>query len=170
MNKDLSKIKLVIGLGNPDKSYENTYHNVGHLFVDFVDKDLQLTTYNLRLVKSDIYMNHSGSFVTKTLKKTGVKPESLLVVHDDGDLEIGTYKFSFGSGSAGHRGVEDIIKALKTKDFWRLRVGIRPLRKTFFSKLRPRQKTRDFVLKKISSSNKETLNSVFEKARQAINN
>ena len=49
-----------------------------------------------------------------------------LIIHDDSDIEIGKYKISFDRGSAGHNGVESIIKSLKTKDFWRLRIGIDP--------------------------------------------
>jgi peptidyl-tRNA hydrolase, PTH1 family len=168
MNKDLSKIKLIIGLGNKDKTYENTYHNVGHLLVDFVDKNQESRIKNQELLKSDGYMNNVGSFVSQTVKKTGLQPEKLLIVHDDSDIEIGNYKFSFGSGSAGHRGVESIIKSLKTKNFWRLRIGIRPPRDSLFSKLRPRKKASEFVLKKISKRNGEIFQSVFEKINQEL--
>ena len=117
------KIKLVIGLGNPDSRYENTYHNVGFLFVDGLRKSNELP--KSQILKSDAYMNLSGSFVARELKKRGLKPDELLVVHDDSDINLDKYKFSFGRGAAGHHGIESVIKALGTKNFWRLRLGIR---------------------------------------------
>lgn len=103
-------------------------------------------------------MNESGSFVAKILKKKGIKPENLFVIHDDSDIETGKYKVSFGRGSAGHNGVESIIKALKTKNFWRLRIGIRP-------PIRANQwlKASDFVLKKIGKKDIEILEDIFRK-------
>ncbi|MEK7114725.1 MAG: aminoacyl-tRNA hydrolase, partial [Patescibacteria group bacterium] len=116
------KPRLIIGLGNPGKEYEKTYHNAGFLFVDYlINSQLPITNY--KLLKTDVYMNQSGNFVKKTLKKYKIKPEEILIVHDDSDIELGKYKISFGRGSAGHNGVQSIIDALKTKNFWRLRIG-----------------------------------------------
>lgn len=152
-----SKIKLIIGLGNPDKQYENTYHNVGHLFVD------KLTTDDKRLTtKSDVYMNESGKFVAKAAKKTSAKPEEILIAHDDSDLEIGKYKIDFGRGAAGHHGIESIQQHLKTNDFWRVRIGIRPANEEV------RQKAEEFVLKKISAANMTTLKKVFEEVSRVL--
>jgi len=64
-------------------------------------------------------MNQSGNFVLKSLKQNNTEPDELLIVHDDSDITLGNYKLSYGRGSAGHKGVENIIKALKTKDFCR---------------------------------------------------
>ena len=141
------KPRLIIGLGNPDKEYEHTYHNVGFLAVDF------LAGY-LKTLKSEVYMNESGGFVRKTIKKNGVKPEEILIIHDDSDIKMGEYKLSFGRSSAGHRGVQSIIDSIKTKNFWRLRVGIRKNK---------RQKASEIVLKKISKGDMEILNKVFKK-------
>ena len=142
----MQKFKLIIGLGNPDPKYENTFHNVGHLFVDFSGKG----------VKSEVFMNKSGEFAKEQIKKNKVKPEQLLIVHDDSDIELGKYKLSFGRSSAGHRGVQNIIDQLKTQDFWRLRIGIRPPRE------KVRAKADELVLKKISPANKKKLEEVFE--------
>src|SRR3989338_2694162 len=142
------KIKLVIGLGNPDSRYENTYHNVGFLFVDGLRKSNELP--KSQILKSDAYMNLSGSFVARELKKRGLKPDELLVVHDDSDINLDKYKFSFGRGAAGHHGIESVIKALGTKNFWRLRLGIRQearLRQGFGGQARAR--AAEFVLKNI---------------------
>jgi len=145
-------IKLIIGLGNPDNKYDNTYHNVGHMAADYLSKKLK----NVKVLKTDVYMNLSGSFVSQAMRKTGTEPENLLIIHDDSDLPVGEYKLHFERGSAGHRGVEDIIKALKTKKFWRLRVGIRPPNEKI------RQKAEKFVLKKISAKDKKTFTELFE--------
>jgi len=150
------KIKLIIGLGNPDKRYDNTYHNVGYLFIDFLTKSLKLKAKSL---KSDTYMNESGKFIARELKKRGIKPEELLVVHDDSDITLGEYKFSFGRGAAGHHGIESVIRALKTKDCWRIRIGIRR---------EARKKASEFVLKKISAKDKKTLNETIKLAAEKL--
>lgn len=148
--------KLIIGLGNPEKKYENTYHNVGHLFVDYLAGEA---------LKSDEYMNESGKYVAKMVKKFGVKPEELLIVHDDSDIEIGNYKITPpGHGAAGHHGVESIQQHLKTNDFSRLRIGIRPKQ----AEGEARMKALDFVLKKISPADKKLLEKAFEEARAEL--
>jgi PTH1 family peptidyl-tRNA hydrolase len=163
-------IKAIVGLGNPGKDYEQTYHNVGSLFIDYLknknglpakrkNKFFELYRLgNADLVKPALYMmNASGGTVIAVMKHLGHGPEEILFVHDDSDLNIGEYKLSFGSGSAGHKGVESVIQRLGTKNFWRLRIGIRP--KT----AGPRKKAGDFVLKRVSPANKKTLESVFER-------
>ncbi len=171
--------KLIIGLGNPDlpadrhgKEYQNTYHNVGFLFIDGLFKiaaagELRQGQENLKfkILKSQVYMNKSGSFVAKELKKSGMKPDELLLVHDDSDLEIGKYKLSFGRGAAGHHGVESVITSLKTKNFWRLRIGIRPPEKKSIpvGMTGKRLKAEKFVLKKISKTHSEILGEAFSK-------
>ena len=152
----MNNIKLIIGLGNPDSQYADTYHNVGHQAVDFL-KNFQFSIFNFHLLKTDVYMNRSGWFVKEALKKYKVKPENLLIIHDDSDIELGKYKLSFGRGSAGHKGVQNIIAQLKTKNFWRLRVGTRP------ALAKPGQvKAEQLVLKKISPAARKKLESVFK--------
>ena len=120
-------------------------------------------------------MNESGGFVKKMLKKKGVKPEALLVIHDDSDLNLGSFKFSFGRGSAGHKGAESVIRTLGTKDFWRLRIGIRPIGPISPIGLigliaRRRKKAGEFVLRKISAKDKKTLESVFAEIIPQVQN
>ena len=146
------EIKLVIGLGNPDKKYDQTYHNVGHMMIDELGKG----------IKSDVFMNQSGRFTKEAMKKKNFKPENLLVIHDDSDIYLGKYKLSFGRNAAGHKGVQDIINQLKTKDFWRLRIGIRN------PKEKIRLKAEALVLKKISASHKKILKEVFTQAAQEL--
>jgi PTH1 family peptidyl-tRNA hydrolase len=159
MIKVKSQIKLIIGLGNPGKDYENTYHNIGLLAIDYLE-NYQALSAKYQALKSDVYMNESGGFVKKMLKKYKIKPEELLVIHDDSDIELGKYKVSFGRGSAGHRGVESIINILGTKDFWRVRIGIG--KATSNKKQETRIKAGELVLKKISRKDSEIINKVFQ--------
>lgn len=124
----MDKIKLIIGLGNPGKEYEHTRHNVGFLFIEFLEDNFK----NKKIIfkKTGVFMNESGKAVANLLKSHKVKPENILIVHDDIDITWQSFKFSFGRSSAGHKGVETVIKTLKTKNFWRLRIGIQPIRHT----------------------------------------
>ncbi|MBI4919782.1 aminoacyl-tRNA hydrolase [Candidatus Azambacteria bacterium] len=165
--------KLIAGLGNPGKEYENTRHNVGFLFVDALaeklnapeftyDKKLksEISKSEILLAKPQTFMNKSGEAVSALIKyyhPTGdhpkggkIKPENILIVHDDIDILWGDFKFSFGRSSAGHKGVESIIKALKTKNFWRLRIGIKPDAKKHIS-------ADKIILKKFTSAEMKTL-------------
>ena len=153
--------KLIVGLGNPDKKYENTFHNIGHMFVDYLSQPLNSKSH---ILNSDSYMNESGKFVAKAMKKLGAKPNELLIVHDDSDIEVGKYKLDFDRGAAGHHGVESIQQTLKTNAFWRLRIGIRPALKEG----EPRLKAEEFVLKKISPADKKLLEKVFEEAKTEL--
>lgn len=157
----MKKYNLIIGLGNPDKEYENTYHNIGHLFVDFLEYANKLETKNYPL-KTNAYMNESGKFVKEALKKYKAKPDQLLIIHDDSDIEIGKYKLSFARNAGGHRGVQNIIDQLKTNAFWRLRIGIRPASALRATAGKARVKADELVLKKISSVNKKKLEGVFK--------
>ena len=136
-------MKLIVGLGNPGKEYEATRHNVGFAMIDFLvpadeweestkanalyarSKDLK----NTELLKPLTFMNKSGDAVGYAKRKHKIKPENVLVIHDDLDIEVGRIKMTFAKSSAGHKGVESIVKALKTEKFWRLRIGIAPKRK-----------------------------------------
>ena len=157
-------VKLIIGLGNPGKKSENTYHNVGVLFIAYLKKQRTPNT-KYQILNTDCYMNESGKFVRAAMKKRGLKSKELLIVHDDSDIELGSYKFSFGRSSAGHKGVESITQILKTKDFWRLRIGIRTLGSSLLTPndLAPQIKAGDFVLKKITSRQKKILEDTFKK-------
>jgi len=131
-------MKVVVGLGNPGQKYTNNRHNVGFMVVDeilklyaaspHVSKKLQAILYFLDkkrvLVKPQTFMNLSGRSVNRIVNFYKVKPESLLVVHDDVDLEFGEIKHQFGRGAAGHRGVESAIGALGSDQFGRIRVGV----------------------------------------------
>jgi len=134
------RFKLIIGLGNPDKKYEKTFHNVGSLFADFLSEKTRSEWEKSKkfkyfknghaiVIKSSVFMNESGKAVLEAIKyfstESNIKPEQILIVHDDTDIELGKYKLQFNRSSAGHKGVKSIIDTLKTQKFWRLRIGIR---------------------------------------------
>lgn len=152
----MNGVKLVIGLGNPDPEYGSTYHNVGHLFVEALIAAHPKS--DLKILTTDAYMNESGACVAQALKKYKLKPAELLVVQDDSDIPIGSYKISFARNAGGHRGVQNVIDHLRTNGFWRLRVGIRPVAE------RKRQKAEDLVLKKISAADRKKIDAVFAEA------
>lgn len=109
----------IVGLGNPGEKYEHTRHNAGR------DAVHTLKEVNAKLFTPNTFMNKSGEAVRpliKTVKQAG----NLVVIHDDLDLPFGSFKISFNKSSGGHRGVESIIKAIKTQEFTRVRIGISP--------------------------------------------
>lgn len=173
------KYKLIIGLGNPGDEYRQTYHNAGALFIEYLSKQdsktenfkpnsSKLFRYLKRgdeiFVLPEVFMNESGRAIKDALNYFNVKPEEALICHDDSDIKIGEYKIAFEQSSAGHKGVDSIIKTLNTDKFWRLRIGIRPPEE------KVRQKAEDFVLKKISPANLEKLELTFQKAAKEIKN
>src|SRR5438093_959718 len=101
------QIKLIIGLGNPGEEYKETYHNVGELAVqNFAEEPAKwgrsssgtftyLKLKNIKLVKSQVFMNMSGLVTRETAKYFKVAPEEILIIHDDSDLSLGSYKISF---------------------------------------------------------------------------
>ena len=133
---------IFVGLGNPGEEYENTRHNTGRILLSFWAKALGGEWKNDKKLNADVakvkigktsatlvlpntFMNNSGKSVKHLV--TSIKgAEKLLVIYDDLDLPFGTNKISFNKSSGGHKGVESIIKALKTEKFARVRVGISP--------------------------------------------
>jgi peptidyl-tRNA hydrolase, PTH1 family len=162
--------KLIIGLGNPTPAYENTYHNIGLSFImDLIAGQKAHPAYsgkNISLYKKGglylgtplCYMNLSGLAVKEALRITKIPVSKLLVIHDDSDLPLGSHRLSYNRGSAGHKGVESIFATLKTREFWRARVGIRPHRLG-----KPTdEKAAGFVLKQIGPPQKKKLQGVLK--------
>lgn len=135
-------MKLIVALGNPGKQYENTRHNAGFLVLDEIQKSLEFPAFELNakfgslvcekklggekiiFAKPQSFMNKSGQVVKKMLDFFKVPKENLLVLHDDLDLDLGSYKISENSSAAGHNGAQSIIDNLGTKQFKRIRIGI----------------------------------------------
>jgi PTH1 family peptidyl-tRNA hydrolase len=130
---------LVVGLGNPGREYARNRHNVGAMVVDELARrhggswrgkfsgqlaEIRLEGHKLALLKPETYMNESGRSVGAAAAFFKVAAESVLVVHDDSDLEPGRLQLRLGGGLAGHNGLRSIAQHLKTQDFLRLRVGV----------------------------------------------
>lgn len=129
----------IVGLGNPGEEYDNSRHNAGRATVELLAQKLNLGEWKLdqklnalkigdkkvTLILPQGFMNNSGASL-KTLITNQKQAEKLVVVHDDLDLPLGRIKFSFNRSAGGHRGVESIIKNLKTEKFLRLRLGVCP--------------------------------------------
>jgi peptidyl-tRNA hydrolase, PTH1 family len=137
----LTAIQLVAGLGNPGAKYEQTRHNAGFWFVDEVARQCgtqfryeskyksdvarcTLAGQEFRLQKPMDFMNCSGMPVASLAAFYRIPRSSVLIVHDDLDLPVGTVKLKKGGGHGGHNGLRDLIPQLGGKDFLRLRIGI----------------------------------------------
>ena len=116
-------MKLVVGLGNPGEEYENTRHNAGRILAGLVEK--KLSQNKIKFLTPDSFMNNSGKMVASFIK-TKKDLKDLVVIYDDIDLPLGKMKISFNRSSGGHNGLQSIIKALKSEEFLRIRIGTAP--------------------------------------------
>src|SRR5438105_10350247 len=112
-------MKIVVGLGNPKEEYASTRHNVGFMLVN---KLTNLNLPNTKLFKSSVFMNDSGKFVKKIFKSKNL--DDLVIIHDDLDIPLGSYKIQKGKGPKLHNGLLSIEKELGKDDFWRIRIGV----------------------------------------------
>jgi len=151
---------LIVGLGNPGKKYNNTRHNIGARIVE----KLGFNDANIILARPKTFMNSSGKAVKTMLKDKKLAPENLVVIHDDIDLPLGIIRIAKNRGSAGHKGVVSVIEQLKTKNFIRLRIGIRP--KQYHRLVRGTEK---FVLKNFTTEEEKVVKKVIEETTEAIN-
>ena len=167
---------LVVGLGNPGPGYAGNRHNVGQMVIDILAKrqsanlkshkanaavaETKLGSVRLILAKPLSYMNTSGGPVANLAKFYDVPAENVIVIHDELDIPADEVRIKFSGGHAGHNGLRDIISALNTNDFIRVRVGIgRP----------PGQmETAAYVLKDFSSAEKKSLPVTLEIAADAV--
>jgi PTH1 family peptidyl-tRNA hydrolase len=135
-------IRLIIGLGNPGPEYEQTRHNAGFWLIDNLANQLprchlvRESKYNALLAKTAIagqdvwllkpqtFMNLSGQSVGALARFHKIAADEILVVHDELDIVPGAAKLKKGGSAGGHNGLKDIIAALGTQDYWRLRIGI----------------------------------------------
>ncbi|MDD5006204.1 MAG: aminoacyl-tRNA hydrolase [Candidatus Omnitrophica bacterium] len=169
-------MKLIVGLGNPGLSYENTRHNLGAKSVKSIAKIYKVKlkldrSLKSRLAHIDIlnnecllampntYMNFSGEAVSLLLRAKKINPADLLVVHDDVDLDLGEMRFKKKGSSGGHKGIASIIKALNSQDFNRLKLGI--------GRSSRRQETKDHVLSSFSKQEAKIIMSLLKKIASA---
>ena len=130
---------LVVGLGNPGRTYERTRHNVGWMVVDELARrhggsfrgkfsgrvaEVRLDGRRLALLKPETYMNESGRSVAAATRFFKSPAPQLLIVHDDVDLEPGRLQARLGGGLAGHNGLRSIAQSVGSPDFLRLRIGV----------------------------------------------
>jgi len=135
-------MKIIVGLGNIGKEYENTRHNVGFMLVDYYIK--QILKYDLNykkrdnyyyletningektvIIKPTTYMNLSGEAIVNVKKWYKIEDEDILVVYDDIDLGIGTFRYRENGSAGTHNGMRNILSVLKTEKLKRIRVGI----------------------------------------------
>ncbi len=158
-------MKLIVGLGNPGKEYDKTRHNIGFSIVDNYVPNASWQEKFDGLVASEIindekvlffkpttYMNNSGIAVSKVVKYYDIDLDNLLIVHDDLDLEFGTYRIKYDSSSGGHNGIKSIISYLNSQKFWRLKIGISNDKKN----------VRDYVLSKFKRKEQDCLKMSFD--------
>lgn len=169
---------LIVGLGNPGSEYSGNRHNVGQMVLDelasriggkfkvhksraqVVEGRMGIGGPRVVLAKPMTYMNVSGGPVSALAKFFDVAPDHVIAVHDEIDIPFNTVKLKIGGGEGGHNGLRDISKALATKDYLRVRVGVG----------RPpgRMDTADFVLRDFATPEKKDLPFLLDEAADAV--
>ncbi|GAA2859011.1 aminoacyl-tRNA hydrolase [Paenarthrobacter ilicis] len=169
---------LIVGLGNPGSEYSNNRHNVGQMVLDelasrvggkfkahksraqVVEGRMGIGGPRVVLAKPMTYMNVSGGPVGALCKFFDIAADHVIAVHDEIDIPFNTVKLKLGGGEGGHNGLRDISKALATKDYLRVRVGVG----------RPpgRMETADFVLRDFATAEKKELPFLVDEAADAV--
>ncbi|HXK36510.1 MAG TPA: aminoacyl-tRNA hydrolase [Candidatus Paceibacterota bacterium] len=176
-------MKLIIGIGNPDPQYKETRHNVGWQFLDWLRKKFDASPFEDNpkifgevakidvegmkgwLLKPHTYVNESGKAVAKAKSWAKAKNDDIVVVQDDLDIPFGNCKLSYGKHSGGHKGIESVIKALKTTKFHRIRIGtgVRALDKARQQSDTKRDAfVKEYVLKTFTPSERDELRGIFK--------
>ena len=157
-------MKLIIGLGNPGKEYENTRHNLGFMVLDQLANKLNVELSKKKfnglyyqsteyiLLKPQTYMNNSGECIVAFLNYFRIPLDNLLVIYDDIALPLGSFRYRSQGSHGGHNGMKSIIELIGSQNFKRLRVGIGYDQKFFI---------KDWVLGNFSSSEKEEIRKIF---------
>jgi len=195
MKNKPTRIRLIVGLGNPGPEYEKTRHNTGFVFAEEIRRAYDLPKWETKpkffaevsegkigkvravLARPQAMMNNSGKAVFAAAKFLKIKPEEILVIHDDADLPLETAKLSRNKSAGGHRGVASVIRALKTENFGRLRVGIQPsakkhqdAMKLILGKFKPNEeKILKKIMKKVVPIMKTAVNESLDKAMSEFN-
>jgi PTH1 family peptidyl-tRNA hydrolase len=182
---------LVVGLGNPGREYVRTRHNAGHLVADELARrhggswkskfsgqiaEIRLDGHKVALLKPETYMNDSGVAVGAAARFYKLEPSEVLVVHDEGDFELGRLEVKVGGGLAGHNGLRSIAQHLKTKDFLRLRIGVgrpergdpRPLADYLLSNFEPKDDAETLIARAADAVEQLDADGV-EHAQRAVN-
>jgi PTH1 family peptidyl-tRNA hydrolase len=168
---------LVAGLGNPGDRYAKTRHNLGQMVAEELARaegvrlkkvrflpahvaELRLDDERVLLVTSTRYMNESGTSYAGVARKQDVPPERIVAVHDELEIPPGELRVKLGGGSGGHNGLKSLTQALRTPDYYRVRVGIG----------RPpgRQDPADFVLVPIGKKDEADIARWVDRAAEAV--
>lgn len=169
------KIKLVVGLGNPGRKYNNTRHNMGFKVLDNVAKRLGVLNWKERdggqyfdtyidmarviFLKPQNYINLSGDVMIGFVKFFNIKTEDIIIISDDLDLPVGSIKLKEKGSSGGHNGLKNIEEQLKTNEYKRIKIGISNNKEI---------DTKDYVLGKITKDEKKLLIPAIENATDAV--
>jgi len=170
-------MKLIIGLGNPGEEYRNSRHNLGFRIVEQMtggkwrnDKKLKAQICEIKvgkkrlvLAKPQTFMNNSGQAVKKLVTSYRLPVTNVCVAHDDLDIILGEYKIQFTKGPKIHQGLASVEQHLRTKDFWRARIGVRG---EDYLKIKASGKlmAEDYLLKFFSQKEREIIDGVVERA------
>lgn len=173
-------MKLVVGLGNIGKEYENTRHNVGFMFLDYlkdkynftIDKqksslesiigETVINSQKVCFIKPTTFMNLSGNAIVKVKNWYKVDISDILVIFDDIDIDFGTVRYRAKGSGGTHNGMKNIVQMLNSKDFARVRIGIGGIKNEH-------QPMIDFVLQRFTKREIETLNSdIFAQAEEKL--
>lgn len=170
-------MKVVIGLGNPDKQYQNTRHNVGWMFLEYLEKKYKFNISKLELdsltcktnikgldvifVKPLTYMNLSGQAVLKIKNWYKIENKDILIIFDDIDIPFGNIRYRQKGSGGTHNGMKNIVQMLSSQDIPRIKIGTGGLRL-------PNQDLKDFVLQKFSKGEINDLQEYFKEAEQKL--
>ena len=168
-------IRLVLGLGNPGKEYESTRHSAGRAAAEYFAKKQDCSAFEydkksnslisknskVLIALPETFMNKSGQAAIKLIRPKKELKE-LVVIHDDLDLPLGRFKISYGKSSGGHKGIESVMRALKTKNFVRIRIGVSPKRKP------PQKDVIKFIVGKFKPAELEVFKKVIKKISEAL--
>ena len=159
-------MKIIAGLGNPGKEYENTRHNTGRIMIELVEKKIK--NNKIKFITPDTFMNNSGKAMAY-LVKTKKDLKDLVVVYDDIDLPMGKMKISFDKSSGGHNGLESVIKKLKSREFVRIRIGIAPTTPSGkIKKPKGEKAVINFILGEFKKPELELLKKLSKKVAEAV--
>lgn len=172
-------MNIVIGLGNPGTAYAQQRHNIGWMVLNalaarealsFGEKKLFSASIaqfgELLLVKPETFMNNSGLAAKAVLKQYADAP--IAVVYDDIDIPLGTIKCSFGRGAGGHNGVQSMIDHLGHKDFFRIRIGVRPVHEELLPRIAPPDGFEKFLLSNFAPFEIELRDQAIEQAIKIV--
>ena len=168
---------LIVGLGNPDKKYENTRHNCGWLALDYIADKLCVRVNKIKyksfvgeaeingkkalLMKPTTYMNNSGQAVVEAMNFYKIKPENVIVIFDDVSLDVGKMRIRQKGSDGGQKGMRSIIYLSGSDAFPRIKIGIG-------AKPNPNWDLADWVLSKFTDDERKTLDKMFENAFEAV--